>query len=127
MKKKRILIVEDEADILTLTKVRLMKNGYDIESADNGNTGLEMIRKTAPDLVLLDLMLPALSGTEICKIIRQDPELCDIPVIIFTASGNTKTAQNTVVLGADDYIIKPFEPRELLNKIETVMNGKVVA
>jgi DNA-binding response OmpR family regulator len=126
MKRKKIIIVEDEPDILEVIEYNLTRNGYDVSSARDGEQGLSKIKREAPDLVLLDLMLPGLDGIEICRRLKSDPATSSIPVIMVTA----KTEDSDVVLGlgigADDYIKKPFSPAELVARVKAVLRrGKL--
>jgi DNA-binding response OmpR family regulator len=122
MDRKRILIIDDEPDILAVTSIRLRKLGYEVLTAANGKRGLDTIRSEIPDLVLLDLVMPFMSGAEVCAQIRNDEALKHIPIILFTASGSAAmTEEKLKKLGADDYIIKPFEPEEFVGKIERVL------
>lgn len=115
---KKILVVEDEADILKAVSFRLDKAGYEVLTAMNGQTALDLVRKDPPDLVLLDLRLPILSGYEVCKQIKSDEKLKKVKVIFFTASVVHNIVEKTKEFGADDYLIKPFSPNELMQKIE---------
>lgn len=126
MHKKKILIVDDEPDILKLTSLRLRKLGYDVLTAVNGQEGLESIRVEKPDLVLLDLILPIMSGADVCRKIKNDEKLEHIPIILFTASCDTITAEKAKILGAEDYMVKPFNPKELMNKVERILTEGVV-
>jgi DNA-binding response OmpR family regulator len=126
MDKKKILIVDDEPDILKLPSLRLRKLGYDILTAVNGKQALDSMRKEKPDLVLLDLALPLLSGDEVCKKSKNNEELKHIPIILFTASSNTMTADKAKMLGADDFVVKPFDPEELMNKVQHILTEGAV-
>jgi CheY-like chemotaxis protein len=122
MDRKRVLIIDDERDILTVTSIRLRKLGYEVLTAVNGKQGLDTIRIEIPDLVLLDVVMPVMSGAEVCAQIRNDEALKHIPIILFTASGSAAmTEEKLKKLGADDYIIKPFEPEEFVGKIERIL------
>jgi CheY-like chemotaxis protein len=115
--KKRILVVDDEPDLLKVTCFRLEKSGYEVLSAVNGKDALEMAGKECPDLVLLDLRLPLLNGPEVCARIKKDERLKHIPVIFFTASVQNLD-EKVKACGAQGYIIKPFASEELLEKIK---------
>ena len=114
---KKILIIDDEPDILKVTTFRLEKNGYKVFAAVNGKEALDLLRKQTPDLILLDLVLPRMSGHELCKHIKAQEKLKDIPIVLFTAS-STSVKEKARALGADDFLLKPFSPEELLNKIK---------
>ncbi len=118
---KKILIVDDEIDLLRVTAFRLKNFGYDVLTAANGQEALELIEKDQPDLILLDLRIPLISGYEVCKKIKSDNKLKAIPVIIFTASAVGDLTEKMLDIGADDFIVKPFEPQELLEKIKKLI------
>jgi len=115
---KTILIVDDEPDVLKLAEIRLRKWGYEIITASDGQNGLELIRNQKPDLVLLDLRLPNMDGVEVCRQVKNDKELKHITVILFTATEDMAVATMAKEHGADDYIVKPYEPEELLEKVK---------
>jgi two-component system phosphate regulon response regulator PhoB len=119
--KPYILIVEDEASLITLLRYNLEKEGFDVGEAVDGEEALFMIRERRPDLVVLDWMLPSLSGIEVCRRIRRSPELKNLPVIMLTARGEESDRIRGLDNGADDYIIKPFSPSELLARIRAVL------
>ena len=121
MDKKKILIVDDEPDILRLTSLRLRKLGYDVLTAVDGKEALDAIRNENPDLVLLDLLIPFMNGAEVCEQVKNDKTLKHIPIILFTAHSDTMTAEKAKKLGAEDYIIKPFDPEELTDKVEEIL------
>ncbi len=118
--KKKILIIDDEPDILKLVSLRLKKLGHDILTADNGKDGLDSIKANKPDMILLDLILPVISGEKICRQIKKDEELKHIPVILFTAS-DVSVADTAKQLGAEDYIAKPFDPKKLVEKVQKIL------
>ena len=118
---KRILITDDEPDIVKVVKFRLIKMGYEVTIATNGKEGLEMARLTKPDLVLLDFRMPFLNGDEVCKEIKKDESIKHIPVILMTASIQNALEEDVLKMGADDFILKPFEPEELLKKINKLI------
>jgi DNA-binding response OmpR family regulator len=122
MDKKNILVVDDEPDILKVTSIRLKRLGYDVLTAVDGRQALDTIRSENPDLVLLDLVMPFMSGAEVCEQIRNDKVLKHIPIILFTARGSgAMTAERIKKVAADDYIVKPFDPEELSDKIEKIL------
>ncbi len=118
---KKILIVDDEPDVLKVAMFRLKKAGYEILTALDGQTALSSIRNEKPDLILLDLRLPVLDGPEVCKQVKNNEELKQIPIILFTATTDTTAAVEAEGLEADDYIIKPFEPEELFEKVKNII------
>ena len=115
---KSVLIVEDDANIADLLRLYLEKGGFRVVIAPDGGKGVELFRKEKPNLVLLDLMLPVLDGWGVCRAIRQES---DVPIIMLTAKGETTDKVTGLKLGADDYITKPFEMKEVLARIEAVL------
>ncbi|MDI6745157.1 MAG: response regulator [Thermodesulfovibrionales bacterium] len=118
---KKVLIVDDEKDINGLIAYNLKKEGFATDSAPDGETALAKIKKSNYDLVILDLMLPVLQGIELCRIIRNDAQTASIPVIMLTAKGEEVDKVLGLEMGADDYITKPFSPRELVARINAVL------
>mgnify|MGYP001344162105 CR=1 FL=1 len=116
-----IVIVEDEKDIQSLLKYNLEKKNYKCTSAYDGESAIRIIRESSPDLILLDRMLPDMEGTEICKFIRSNKEIQRIPIIILTAKGEEADLIEGFDYGADDYIIKPFSPKELMARISALL------
>ena len=114
----RILIIEDEKDIVRLVKYNLEKQGFEVLSASDGASGLELARKEKPDLIILDLMLPKIDGLEICRTLRQDSR---VPIIMLTAKKEEVDRVLGLELGADDYMTKPFSMRELLVRIKNIL------
>jgi len=126
MDKKTILIVDDEPDILMLTSIRLKKLGFNVITAVDGREAVHVVKSKEPDLVLLDLILPVVNGTDVCKKIKNDEKLKHIPIILFTAHSDTMTAEKAKRFGANDYIVKPFDPDELIAKIDKALTEKVI-
>jgi phosphate regulon transcriptional regulator PhoB len=118
---KRILIIEDDRDIVELVRYNLANEGFQVSSAHDGSTGLSTLKKTPPDLLLLDLMLPKLSGLEICREIRRDDSLNRLPILMLTARGEEADRVVGLEMGADDYVTKPFSPRELLARVKALL------
>ncbi|MBL8962972.1 MAG: response regulator [Phycisphaeraceae bacterium] len=118
---KNILIVDDEKDLTDLIAINLEKSGYQTSVALNGRQALAAIAAAPPDLILLDLMLPEVSGIEVARRIRTDPATADIPIIMLTAKGTENDQLAGLTMGADDYIAKPFSMRVLLARIEAVL------
>ena len=118
---KHILVVDDEADIVELVSYNLKKEGFSVDSALNGETALGKIRKSKYDLVVLDLMLPGIQGIELCRILRNDPKTESLPIIMLTAKGEEVDRILGLEMGADDYIAKPFSPRELVARVKAVL------
>ena len=121
MKKPKIVVIEDEVDILEVINYNLSKEGFDVCSALDGEEGLALIKKEVPDLVLLDLMLPGLDGIEICRKLKTDYSTRSIPIIMVTAKGEESDIVLGLGMGADDYMVKPFRPRELIARIRSVL------
>lgn len=119
---KKILVVDDEPDVLKIVTFRLKKEGYEVITARDGQEALDLVNRERPDLVLLDLRLPVVDGYEVCKRLKTDEDLRQIPVILLTASSATKIAEKTKDFQAEDYLIKPFEPEELLDKVKKFIN-----
>ena len=121
---ERILVIDDEPDLLELVRVNLHQAGYRVETAGSGRRGLEQLRRSKPDLVILDLMLPDMSGTELCRQVRADSELARTPIIMLTAKADEVDRVVGFELGADDYVTKPFSPRELTLRVAAVLRRK---
>lgn len=121
MSAARILIVEDEQSIAEVLEYNLGREGFLVDVEYRGDTGLEKIRTDPPDLILLDLMLPGLDGLEICRMLKRDPKTSSIPLVILTAKGEEVDRIVGLELGADDYISKPFSPREVVLRIKAVL------
>ena len=117
---KEILIIEDETDIADLMAYTLAKDGYRILKSRNGTEGLHIARKKVPDLIILDLMIPGLDGLEVCKQIRSDRDLKEVPIIMVTAKAEETDRVVGLELGADDYITKPFSPKELAARVKVL-------
>jgi two-component system phosphate regulon response regulator PhoB len=117
----RILIVEDEADIRQILAYNLGQAGYEVYAADRGAVALDLARKDRPDLVLLDLMLPDISGLEVCRQLKSDPALRGVPVMMLTARSEEIDRVVGFELGADDYVVKPFSVRELILRVQAVL------
>ena len=117
----RVLIVEDERDIRDLVLFHLEREGFQVSSASSGEEALRQVRHASPDLVLLDLMLPAMGGLEVCRKLRQDPATVALPIVMLTAKGDEVDRVLGLELGADNYIVKPFSPKELLARVRAVL------
>lgn len=117
---KRILIVDDEKDLVELVSYNLSKEGFSVEPSYNGKDAIEKLRSQHFDLVILDLMLPELGGLEVLRIIRSDSKLFNLPVLILTAKGEETDRVLGLELGSDDYVTKPFSPRELIARIRAI-------
>lgn len=121
MLKEKILVVEDEPDILELLTYNLTKEGYQVSGASSGEQALKMIPAYNPELVVLDWMLPGIDGLEICKFLKQNNKTTDINVLILTAKDNEADMVTGLELGADDYMTKPFSPRVLIARVKALL------
>lgn len=117
----RILVVEDERDIAALVAYHLTKEGYRVRTAEGGAEALEAAAAERPDLLVLDLMLPGFSGYEVLQEVRRRPELAEVPVVVLTARRDEADRVKGLELGADDYVTKPFSPRELVLRVGAVL------
>ena len=116
-----VLVVEDETALLTLLRYNLEKEGFAVSSAHDGEEALLQLKEAKPDAVLLDWMLPRVSGIEVCRQIRRTPAWKDLPVIILTARGEEGDRVRGLDSGADDYVVKPFSPNELIARLRAVI------
>ncbi len=116
-----ILVVDDEKDIVTLLEYNLQKAGFETIPALDGPDAIDIARSRRPDLIILDIMLPSMDGMDICKILKGDPDTAHIPIIMLTARGEEVDRILGFELGADDYITKPFSPRELVLRVKAVL------
>lgn len=121
MARESIVIVEDEPDIREVIEYNLSREGYKVTSSGDGQSGLETVRKEAPDLVVLDLMLPGVDGIEICRRLKADPLTRGIPIIMVTAKGEESDVVLGLGVGADDYVSKPFSPKALMARVKAVL------
>jgi two-component system alkaline phosphatase synthesis response regulator PhoP len=124
MKKKKILVVDDEEDILELVRYNLSREGYEVICASSGEDGLKAARNELPDLIVLDLMLPGIDGLEVARILNGNNTTKNIPIIMLTAKGEEADIVAGLELGADDYITKPFSPRIMIARIRAVLRRK---
>lgn len=125
MSKKSILVVEDEEDIQQLVSYNLVRAGFDVDCADSGEEALQRVRDKKPDLLLLDLMLPGIDGSEVCRILRLEEPTRELPIIMLTAKGEDDDVMAGLDLGADDYITKPFSPGVLVARIKAALRRKL--
>lgn len=121
IEKKHVLVVEDEEDILALLQFNLIKTGYEVTCAADGEEGLRKIKEKQPDLILLDLMLPGIGGLDICRKLRSEEQTAKLPIIMLTARGEEADVVQGLELGADDYMTKPFSVKILLARLQTVL------
>ena len=120
MRKQKILIIDDEPDIRDVLKITLECEGFDVFEAKDGVDGLEKVHKTSPDLVILDYKMPKMDGHEVCQILKKDILLRHMPIIMLTGKGETQDKIKGINAGADDYIVKPFDPQELVARIKMI-------
>jgi phosphate regulon transcriptional regulator PhoB len=118
---ERILVIEDDCDILELVQYNLARQGFAVMEAKDGEDGLGKARQHQPDLIVLDLMLPGLDGIDVCKTLRGESATKGIPIVILSAKGEESDVVVGLELGADDYVTKPFSPRELIARIRAVL------
>jgi two-component system, OmpR family, phosphate regulon response regulator PhoB len=116
-----VLVVEDERDIRNLVVLHLERDGFQCRTATNGTEALQQVKRVAPDLVVLDLMLPGLDGLEVCRRLRADPTTASVAIIILTAKADEVDRVVGLEMGADDYVVKPFSPKELLARVRAVL------
>lgn len=118
----KILIVDDELQLVEMLEMRLKPAGYEVISANDGEAGLNMARSEKPDLIILDLMLPKINGYQVCRMLKFDEKYKSIPIILFTARAQESDRKTGEEVGADAYIMKPFDPKILLGKITELLN-----
>lgn len=116
-----VLVVEDEPDVVDLLRYNLTRAGFEVVIATSGDQGLNLARERRPDLIVLDLMLPGMNGHEVCRALKSDTNTDAIPVVMLTAKGETHERVKGLELGADDYVTKPFSPRELVLRIQSIL------
>ena len=121
MARKTILVIDDEADLIELVRYNLVKEGFQVVAAPDGETGLAAARREIPDVVVVDLMLPGIDGLEVCRALRANDRTAQIPVIILTAKNAESDRVVGLEIGADDYVTKPFSPRELAARVKAVL------
>ena len=118
----KILVVEDDTDICELIAFRLVRMGHEVVTEHDGEGGLAAARSELPDLVVLDWMMPRLTGLEVCVALRDDPQLARVPIILLTSNAQEADVQRGFAAGADDYIVKPFSPRELASRVDALLD-----
>lgn len=124
MNKPKILIVDDEQDIREIVKYNLEKEGFEVETAENGEIGIEKTNSFRPDIILLDVMMPNMDGIEVCERIRAIPELQDILICFLTARSEDYSQIAGLEAGADDYIAKPLKPKVLISRLHAILRRK---
>ena len=118
----RVLVVEDDPDVRRLVEMKLKLDGIETLTATNGQEALDVLAESPVDLVILDLQMPVMGGIETCRRIREDDELSGIPIVMLTARAQAADIQEGLSTGADDYVVKPFSPRELLGRVRGILN-----
>lgn len=121
MKKAKILVVDDERDIIELVSYNLEKEGFKVISATDGEKALELVPSEKPEIIILDLMLPGIDGLDVCRELKRNDQTSSIPIIMLTAKGDESDIVIGLELGADDYITKPFSPRILIARVKAVL------
>ena len=120
--KKKILLVDDEPDIILIVRGRLISWGYDVETVMNGRAALEAVKRQKPDLIVMDVRMPVMSGPEACTQLKTDPQTASIPIILMTASTEIGRGDAFTQSMADDFVLKPFDPAVLLEKIKKYLD-----
>lgn len=117
----KIVVADDDADIRDLVVFKLQQSGHEVVSVADGAAAVEACREHLPDLAVLDVMMPGMSGFDACRALRQEPALAGIPVILLTARAQESDIEQGFNVGADDYVVKPFSPRELASRVTAVL------
>jgi two-component system, OmpR family, phosphate regulon response regulator PhoB len=121
MEKKKILVVDDEPDVTDLVAYHMKAKGFHVETLNDATASISKARNYQPDLIILDIMMPHLSGIQICRILRADPKLAKVPIIFLTAKSESHDRIEGLESGADDYLAKPFSPKELVLRVESIL------
>ncbi len=124
MARERILVVDDEQDILELIRYNLSREGYQIETVTTGEEAIKVARDRHPDLIILDLMLPGIDGLDVCRLLKGETRTSDIPIIMLTAKGEESDVVAGLELGAEDYMTKPFSPKVLIARVRNILRRK---
>ncbi|MFC1623726.1 response regulator [Candidatus Omnitrophota bacterium] len=125
MSNEKILIVDDDPDILDVLKITLEDEGYEVIEGHDGQEAVDIIKKTIPDLLITDFNMPKINGDEVCKILKQDMLIQHMPIIMLTGKGEVSDKVQSIDAGADDYIVKPFEPQELVARVKMALRKTV--
>ena len=125
MANEKILVVDDEEDVLELVRYNLDRNGYHVETASSGEEALEKARRKLPDLIILDLMLPGIDGLEVCRKLKNDVKTEGLPIIMLTARSEETDIVTGLELGADEYVTKPFSPKVLIARVRRILRRAV--
>jgi len=124
MSKLKVMVIDDEPDIVKLVKISLEMANFEVIEAFSGKEALEKVQKTVPDLFLLDIMMPEMNGYEVCQKLKGEEKTRNVPVVMLTAKGQKGDAEQGLKVGADDYIIKPFDPYELGEQIHEMLQPR---
>ncbi len=116
-----VLLAEDDPDIRDLVTFKLRQQGYEVRAFEDGLSALASARDEMPDLALLDITMPGMSGLDVCRELRADPATADVPIILLTARAQESDIETGFAVGADDYVVKPFSPRELVSRVQAVL------
>ncbi len=127
MKQATVLVIDDERDVIELVRYNLEKNGFEVIAARDGKSGVAAAKASPPDIVLLDLMMPEMDGLEVCRTLRAEPKTKRVPVIMLTAKAAEADRVVGLEMGADDYIVKPFSPREMVARVKAVLRRATLA
>lgn len=120
---KSILVVEDEPNIVLSLQFLMKKAGFEVRVANDGEEALSLVQERAPDLILLDVMIPKRDGFDVCQTIRANPDWKDVYIILLTAKGREVDREKGIALGANDYVTKPFSTRDLTEKVKLILNS----
>src|SRR5439155_2748890 len=118
---QKILVIEDEPDIRKLVQYNLTQEHFNVVEAEDGEQALSLLQREKPNLVVLDLMLPGLSGLELCKILRERQDTAHLPILMLTAKAGEADKVVGLEMGADDYLVKPFSPREMVARVRAIL------
>jgi DNA-binding response OmpR family regulator len=124
MSRPRLIVVEDDPDLLEVLRESLSREGYQVLTASNGVDGLNLIKQTRPDLVCLDVMMPEMDGIEVCRELRADKEFGAMPILMLTAKGEESDVVLGLGVGADDYVVKPARPKELVARVRALLRRR---
>ena len=119
----KIVVADDDVDVRMLVALKLRHSGYDVVDVGDGAAAVDACRSEKPDLVVLDLMMPVMSGLEACRAIKAEPGLADVPVVLLTARAQNTDVDAGLAVGADAYVTKPFSPKELAARVEALLEG----
>ncbi len=117
----KILVVDDEPHIVMMLEARLQKNGFEVVTATSGSEAMAKVKQVRPDLIVLDVMMPVMSGFEVCRMLKENPAYQAIPVILLTAKSTERDQTLGISVGADAYVTKPYSPEELLGQIRELL------